>query len=413
MEKQEVTFYHILESSKVVGYFNYEKGFNKAKKYWQHSGEIVTSRQAEHLLRTLIDHHYIQINCFTNKTTKYQSSYEMLTNLLVLPSKELSFGLSIPSSLKTKELLSEWNLLKDDTFLDNDFDETSESASMKVKNRISTIINYQDNASLPNKTQISVNDIVLTPTGMAAIYSTFLMIRDLYSAAVTVTEEEIKPVFIVFGYPYLDTLKVMLRPEWNEGGGIFFGLGNDDDLLKLEEFLAKNQLPSSSSTSSIFKNHVAAIFAEFPTNPLLKCSNLLRLTELSKQYGILLVADDTIGNAANLNMFSSQSGVCADILCTSLTKLFNGASNTMAGNIILNPSAVHYSRLSNEFQTRKANHDFPLLPKYDAEVLEFNSRYWFYFFYFSCSLFYSDLVCCVAFHFFFSAFIDLSWFVRI
>jgi cystathionine gamma-synthase len=392
MEKQEVTFYHILESSKVVGYFNYEKGFNKAKKYWQHSGEIVTSRQAEHLLRTLIDHHYIQINCFTNKTTKYQSSYEMLTNLLVLPSKELSLGLSIPSSLKMKELLSEWNLFKDDTFLDNDFDETSESASMKVKNRISTIIDYQDNASLPNKTQISVNDIVLTPTGMAAIYSTFLMIRDLYSATITVTEEAIKPIFIVFGYPYLDTLKVMLRPEWNEGGGTFFGLGNDDDLLKLEEFLAKNQLSSSSSTSSIFKNHVAAIFAEFPTNPLLKCSNLLRLTELAKQYGILLVADDTIGNAANLNMFSSQSGVCVDILCTSLTKLFNGASNTMAGNIILNPSALHYSRLSNEFQTRKANHDFPLLPKYDAEVLEFNSRYYFYFFCFSGFLFFLSIL---------------------
>jgi cystathionine gamma-synthase len=392
MEKQEVTFYHILESSKVVGYFNYEKGFNKAKKYWQHSGEIVTSRQAEHLLRTLIDHHYIQINCFTNKTTKYQSSYEMLTNLLVLPSKELSLGLSIPSSLKMKELLSEWNLFKDDTFLDNDFDENSESASMKVKNRISTIIDYQDNASLPNKTQISVNDIVLTPTGMAAIYSTFLMIRDLYSATITVTEEAIKPIFIVFGYPYLDTLKVMLRPEWNEGGGTFFGLGNDDDLLKLEEFLAKNQLSSSSSTSSIFKNHVAAIFAEFPTNPLLKCSNLLRLTELAKQYGILLVADDTIGNAANLNMFSSQSGVCVDILCTSLTKLFNGASNTMAGNIILNPSALHYSRLSNEFQTRKANHDFPLLPKYDAEVLEFNSRYYFYFFCFSGFLFFLSIL---------------------
>jgi cystathionine gamma-synthase len=370
MEKQEVTFYHILESSKVVAFFNQEKGFNKAKKYWQHSGEIVTSRQAEHLLHTLIDQHFIQITSFTKKTTKYQSSYDMLTNLLVLPSKDLSFGLSIPSELKMKELLSEWNPTKDDTFLDNDYDETSESPSMKIKNRISTIMNYQDEYSLSNKAQITSNDIVLTSTGMASIYSTFLMIRDLYSIAV---EESIKPIFIVFGYPYLDTLKVMLRPEWNEGGGIFFGLGNDHDLMKLEEFLAKNQL--SSSSSPVFKNRVAAIFAEFPTNPLLKCSNLLRLTELTKQYGILFVADDTIGNAANLNLFSSQSGVCADILCTSLTKLFNGASNTMAGNIILNPSALHYTMLSNEFQKRKTNHDFPLLPKYDAEVLEFNSRY--------------------------------------
>ena len=48
------------------------------------------------------------------------------------------------------------------------------------------------------------------------------------------------------------------------------------------------------------------MFTEFPSNPLLKCPDLLRLTALAKEFRFLLVVDDTIGNFANLDLFHSE-----------------------------------------------------------------------------------------------------------
>lgn len=69
--------------------------------------------------------------------------------------------------------------------------------------------------------------------------------------------------------------------------------------------------------------------------------------------------------------------VKADILCTSLTKIVNGASNLMAGGMILNPHAIpsfRYQLLSQQFQQWRREKNFPILSSYDAEVLEYNSR---------------------------------------
>jgi hypothetical protein len=65
------------------------------------------------------------------------------------------------------------------------------------------------------------------------------------------------------------------------------------------------------------------------------CPDLHKLRALADEFGFALVVDDTIGNFANVDLI--QSGL-ADAVCTSLTKLFNGRGDAMAGSVITNPN---------------------------------------------------------------------------
>jgi cystathionine gamma-synthase len=133
---------------------------------------------------------------------------------------------------------------------------------------------------------VSKDDIVLVPTGMAAIFSAFRIVLEAYKEQFM---NEKTCQFVMFGFPYLDTLKLLIRPELNEGGCHFFGNGDDADLEKLEHLLQQNMLMDlgdylSRNTASnngqfqmpVFQNKISAIFAEFPTNPLMKCTQLQR-----------------------------------------------------------------------------------------------------------------------------------------
>lgn len=69
-----------------------------------------------------------------------------------------------------------------------------------------------------------------------------------------------------------------------------------------------------------------SLFCELPSNPLLKSPNLKRLRSLADQYGFLIVVDETIGNFCNIDVLS-----WADVVVSSLTKVFSGDSNVMGG----------------------------------------------------------------------------------
>lgn len=74
------------------------------------------------------------------------------------------------------------------------------------------------------------------------------------------------------------------------------------------------------------KPPILALFTEFPSNPLLRSPNLPRLRALANKYDFLIVIDDTIGGLANVDVLPY-----ADILVTSLTKLFSGYANALGG----------------------------------------------------------------------------------
>lgn len=69
----------------------------------------------------------------------------------------------------------------------------------------------------------------------------------------------------------------MSRVEWVRGGVHFLGLGEAADIDKLEILLQVNQY----EVNGTIQNHVAAIFTEFPTNPLMKSSDLIRYVYFS------------------------------------------------------------------------------------------------------------------------------------
>lgn len=111
-------------------------------------------------------------------------------------------------------------------------------------------------------------------------------------------------------FPYLDTLKVL---EKFGPGCLFYGHGLETDLDDLEMRLKNG-------------HKFLTLFCEVPSNPLLKTPNLQRIRKLANTYGFAVVIDETIGNYLNVHTLEY-----ADILVSSLTKIFSGDGNVMGG----------------------------------------------------------------------------------
>jgi cystathionine gamma-synthase len=69
-----------------------------------------------------------------------------------------------------------------------------------------------------------------------------------------------------------------------------------------------------------------ALFTEFPSNPLLRSADLPRIRALADKYDFLVVVDETIGNFVNVEVLPY-----ADIVVSSLSKIFSGDANVMGG----------------------------------------------------------------------------------
>ncbi|RHY26958.1 hypothetical protein DYB32_007142 [Aphanomyces invadans] len=117
---------------------------------------------------------------------------------------------------------------------------------------------------------ITPRDVFLYPCGMAAIFAAFRVVQKLKSTQGRV---------VLFGFPYLDTLKMMRRVEWSCGNVLFYPNGTSADMDEVDKL-----------------DSMAAIFTEFPTNPLLQSADLKRLADIAHRHNTVLVVDDTIGS---------------------------------------------------------------------------------------------------------------------
>lgn len=122
-------------------------------------------------------------------------------------------------------------------------------------------------------------------------------------------------------FPYTDTLKILQK--WGPGCH-FLGHGLDSDIDQLEKILEEESKLDPS------KPPILALFTEFPSNPLLRSADLPRLRALADQYDFLIVIDETIGNFINVEVLPF-----ADIVVSSLTKVFSGSSNVMGGRSVV------------------------------------------------------------------------------
>lgn len=183
-------------------------------------------------------------------------------------------------------------------------------------------------------------DVFLFPSGMAATFAVHRMLLACFPGRKTVQLD----------FPYVDVLKVQ---EMFGLGAHFFPLNRDAEYGELAALLKQEP--------------VAGIFSEVPTNPLLRCVDYSRLQALlaEAQPEVPLIIDDTIGTAANVDVFR-----VADAVTTSLTKAFSGAGDVLAGSVIINKASRHYAAFSAFLREHADNGLFHA----DAIVLEQNSR---------------------------------------
>ena len=256
----------------------------EAKAYWQHTGEIVSSRRAEHAMLHAgwkLQHHVtgepvIRKHCF-----QYGSDNDGNTVRNNNNNNRSSRCGGVHDQLR--ERIAKW-------------------------------------ARVPDK-----HHVFLAPSGMASIYKA---LRSARRYQMECGGSEGGGTSIVYGFPYLDTLKACSRSELSPDGVEFFGRGDARDLESLEQMLLASSRPGGRNRT------FSALFTEVPSNPLLKCPDLYKLRELADRYNFCLIVDDTISNFLNVDMIGTG---LADAVCSSLTKLVSGRGDAMAGSLVVNP----------------------------------------------------------------------------
>lgn len=288
----------------------------EAKSYWQHTGEIVSSRLAEKTLTDLgvwsIPNQASPTQCNEREANQSRSIQRFTSSFFTRDETESSRSLGCSDATNYWTLCPQTNqpyiALYPSSSTEDD-STTNETCYQSIKDRISSIVGLDSSA------------VFLTHSGMASIYAA---LRSARRRRLTSCDDSAGGASVVYGFPYLDTLKMCSRSEFVPDGVEFFGHGDSNDLDKLQKMLEIRKEENKG---------VSVLITEYPSNPLLKCPDLHALRDLADTYDFALVVDDTIGNFANVDLI--QNGL-ADVVCTSLTKLFNGRGDAMAGSVVAN-----------------------------------------------------------------------------
>ncbi|KAH9074310.1 PLP-dependent transferase [Lactarius deliciosus] len=308
-----------------------------AKQFWQHTGLGISSRLATRCLSALAS----------------ASSPTSSTPPHLKPSAHRHYASSKPAREPPAEPLgTDQSVYLEQRYGRNLDVAAAELAKAAMRRRIAGVL-VRDGGEVEIEVAQSVrgvavteHDVFLFPTGMSAIWSAHQLALDVRGAKKSVC----------FGFPYTDTLKVL--EKWGPGC-YFLGHGLDSSIDELEGILEAEQ------TKNPHEPPIIALFTEFPSNPLLRSADLSRLRSIADKYDFLIVVDDSIGNFINVETLPF-----ADMVATSLTKLFSGDSNVMGGSLVLNPARKHYTALKERLLTRYEDVYFDE----DAIFMERNSR---------------------------------------
>ncbi|KAF9078832.1 PLP-dependent transferase [Rhodocollybia butyracea] len=317
-----------------------------AKQFWQHCGAGISSRLAEQCLSLLPD------VSPTSSPQPPRPSFKAFNKHYSV--KE---ALRVSSPTLTEDLSADHSVYLEERYGRNLPLAAAAAAKRALRRRISGVILRDDNGcagdqnlqlgpSARSVKELSEDDVYLFPTGMNAIWNAHQLAMRTRPLSKSVC----------FGFPYIDTLKIL--EKWGPGCH-FLGHGLDSDIDELEKIL-EEQLKLDPS-----KPPILALFTEFPSNPLLRSSDLPRLRSLADKYDFLIVIDETIGNFMNVDVFPF-----ADVVASSLTKVFSGTSNVMGGSLVLNPKGRHYATLKSYMDLNYEDTYFDQ----DAIFMERNSR---------------------------------------
>ncbi|KAI1007528.1 Cystathionine gamma-synthase [Podosphaera aphanis] len=334
--------------------------FPYAKEFWQHTGEGVSSRYAE-FCRHLFEEGIL----VEEKELTLKSSLKDVQKACKGPRRYQQASLGSPTSDsfnkqsknegpngKTTSLGSE--IRESSLFLEERFGRNLDvslvdSAKSAIRRRIAGILVGEQDFSpeehpgfisnARGTAALTEDDVFLWPCGMNSIFHTHRKMLEARGPMKSIS----------FGFPYVDTLKILQKFG---PGCVFYGHGTAEEFDHLEERLKAGE-------------KFLALFCEFPGNPLLKCVDLKRIRKLADTYDFAVVIDETIGNLINVNVLPY-----ADVVVSSLTKVFSGECNAMGGCCILNPNGQYYNIFKEAI--RSDYEDFYWAE--DAIFMERNSR---------------------------------------
>ncbi|KAH9880065.1 hypothetical protein J1614_002091 [Plenodomus biglobosus] len=317
--------------------------FSIAKQFWQHSGDGVSSRRAEYCYHLFTKGMLVESSTVKQpqRACKGPKRYQKTTSI------------DLGGCNNDADIVGE---VQDPTqFVEERFGRNldlsmTKNAKLAIRRRIAgsltadvglseALTMEKDTMMTRQAANFSEDDVYLYPTGMSSIFNThrnLLRIKGPLKA-------------IVYGFPYIDTLKIT---EKFGAASLFYGLGSNEELDDLEKRLEGGE-------------RFMALFTEFPGNPLLRSPDLDRIRKLADKYDFYVVVDETIGNFINVNVLPY-----ADVVVSSLTKVFSGDSNVMGGGLVLSPTSKNYALLKRTWNEDYEDNHWAE----DSIFLERNSR---------------------------------------
>ncbi|PHH67597.1 hypothetical protein CDD82_1292 [Ophiocordyceps australis] len=292
--------------------------FPFAKEYWQHTGDGISSRRAE-FCHDLYAHHFL----VAAHVAASDSLVEERPSRGPKRYQQRPPGSSPPTTASSPPTTIE--AIESCRFLEERFGRNldltmTERARSALRRRIAGSLTGNLPCQQTASHSLDESHVYLFPAGMNAIFNTH---RALLSARGPLPS-------ISFGFPYVDSLKILQKFG---PGCIFYGHSSSSDLDNLELRLRAGE-------------RYLALFCEFPGNPLLLSPDLDRIRNLADEFDFAVVVDETIGTFANVNVLP-----VADIVVSSLTKIFSGDSNVMGGCAILNPDSKYYDSLKTAMES--------------------------------------------------------------
>ncbi|KAG0213939.1 hypothetical protein BGX28_003117 [Mortierella sp. GBA30] len=355
-----------MKQVKVFATFFPKEAYSVAKQFWQHAGDIVTSRQAAHCLRWLsLKAEEEQQEAATaairmpRGNRHYTAAAAAAKPPSPAPAADINTGVA-SIQLQDKEDKpveteadgidsQDYEVYVEERYgrnLDLSF---APKAKVALRRRIAAqVAHHAGSGWTGTGDYVTEEDVYLYPTGMSAIYNAHRIAMTLFPTRKS----------ICFGFPYTDSLKVLQKFG---PGCYFYGQGEDHDIDLLEKEILERTLGENVAE----EDKILAVFCEFPSNPLLKSSNLVRLGQLADKYGFMIIVDETLGNFVNVRILEY-----ADIVVSSLSKIFSGDSNVMGGSLVLNPQRKFYARLKEAMGREYED----LMWVEDAIFMERNSR---------------------------------------
>lgn len=324
-----------------------------AKLFWQHTGEGIQSRRAEYCQKALDEKLLIEAQVTTPPRQRLAKGPRRYQRAVSTEIKTNGMNLN-GSTIQQEQLNANGEGLQDCTlFVEERFGRNLDvnfaaQAKLAIRRRIAGSLT--SSSDLPDSLQqpaetfvprsgISTDDVYLFSTGMNAIFTSHRILR--------LVRGEMKS--IMYGFPYVDTLKIL--EKWGPGA-VFYGHCSSSELDELEHRLRQGE-------------RFLALYCEFPGNPLLMSPDLYRIRQLADTYDFAVIVDETIGNFLNIHVLPH-----ADIVVSSLTKIFSGDSNVMGGSMILNPQGKYYQQLRDTLEEEYEDNHF----EEDSIYLERNSR---------------------------------------